>query len=205
MTDKTMSSFLDSSGEIEKHRHNLPHWQQNDTWIFATWRLADSLPQSKLDQWKEERSIWLGHHPQPWDEKTEAAYHKRFSSRIDEWLDAGSGSCLLRQPQNSLIVGNSLQHFDGERYCLASYVVMPNHVHVLFSPLPDHSLPEIIHSWKRHTARLINLRESRDGPFWQADYWDRLIRSQKHFDWVIGYISKNPSKLAPGNFLLGPS
>ncbi len=199
-----MSSFFDPSAEVDKHRHKLPHWQQEETWIFLTWRLSDSLPLSKLKAWREEREMWLQLHPPPWDEKTEETYHERFSHEIDKWLDAGSGSCLLRDPANARIVADALHHFDGDRYRLAAYVVMPNHVHVLFAPAPGHELPELVHSWKRFTARKINLREEKSGALWQPDYWDRLIRSREHYEWVEKYIAGNPAKLAAGNFLLWP-
>lgn len=197
-----MPSFLDPERKIDKHRTNLPHWQQEDTWIFVTWRLHDSLPQSKLARWREERKTWQDLHPLPWDERTEAEYHQRFSARIDEWLDAGSGSCVLREPENSAIVLDTLKHFDGVRYRLAAYVVMPNHVHVLFSPGNGYLLADILHSWKRHTARVINRRENRSGALWQADYWDTLIRSREHFDWVCDYMRKNPAGLAAGSYRL---
>jgi hypothetical protein len=54
--------------------------------VFVTWRLGDSLPKAKLDQWKAERDAWMKHHPEPWEEETEAEYHDRFSRQIDEWL-----------------------------------------------------------------------------------------------------------------------
>jgi REP element-mobilizing transposase RayT len=199
-----MAEFFNPAKEIEKHRHNLPHWQQDDVWISVTWRLADSVPQSKLDQWKEQRDIWLAHHPQPWDAATEAAYHERFTREIEEWLDAGHGKCLLRKPANSRIVAEALHFFDGERYRLASYVVMPNHVHVLFSPAEHHQLAEILHSWKRHSSLLINQQENQTGTLWQADYWDRLVRSEEHFDWVVRYIAENPKHLPAGEFILWP-
>ena len=199
-----MASFYDPSQDVEKTQHNLTHWQQGETWIFLTWRLADSLPKAKVDSWAQNREIWLKHHPKPWDEATEAAYHERFSDKIDEWLDAGSGSCLLRRPENARIVADALRHFDGERYRLASFVVMPNHVHVLFAPAPGLKLPDLVHSWKRYSARQINLREKRSGKLWQEDYWDRLIRGSDHFSWVMKYIAKNPVKLVPGCFLLWP-
>lgn len=41
---------------------------------------------------------------------------------------------MLEDPANAKIVADALRHFDGERYELASFVVMPNHVHVLFRP-----------------------------------------------------------------------
>ncbi len=172
----------------------MPHWQQGEAWVFVTWRLGDSLPKAKLDRWKEERAIWLSHHPEPWDEKTEAEYHERFSSQIDEWLDQGSGSCVLKDPANAKMVADALRHFDGERYEIASFVVMPNHVHVLFRPLGKHTLPEILKSWKGFTAREINKRIGKTGALWQDEYWDRLIRNERHFFKVAEYIRENPVK-----------
>jgi type I restriction enzyme R subunit len=196
--------FFNPDGEIDKWKHRLPHWQQGEAWVFVTWRLGDSLPKTKLDQWKEEREIWLKHHPEPWDETTEAGYHDRFSRRIDDWLDLGSGSCVLKDPAHAHIMANALRHFDGKRYELASFVVMPNHVHVLFRPLAGHALAEILKSWKGFTAREINKRIGKTGALWQDEYWDRLIRNEGHFFKVAEYIRENPvkAKLREGQFLL---
>ena len=75
-------SFFDPYGEVTKTSHRLAHWQQGQVWVFVTWRLRDSLPKAELDQWQEERRIWLALHPEPWDERTEAEYHDRFSTPI---------------------------------------------------------------------------------------------------------------------------
>jgi type I restriction enzyme R subunit len=197
-------SFFDSYGEIDKTIHRLPHWQQGNVWVFVTWRLGDSLPKAKLDQWNGEREIWLKLHPEPWDEKIEAEYHERFSRQIDEWLDQGSGSCVLKDSANAKSVAEALRHFDGERYELASFVVMPNHVHVLFRPLGDHVLADILKSWKGFTAREINKRLGKKGGLWQGEYWDRLIRNERHFSKVAEYIRENPVKarLREGEFIL---
>ena len=192
-TDKNVRSpFYSADGETTRHRRNLPHWQQGEAWVFVTWRLGDSLPKAKLDQWKEEREIWHQQHPEPWDDNTESEYHERFSQQIDQWLDQGSGSCVLKDSTNAKIVADALRHFDGERYDLASFVVMPNHVHVLFRPLGDHALPDILKSWKGFTAREINKRMGKTGALWQEEYWDRLIRNEPHFFKVVEYIRENP-------------
>ncbi|WP_193212987.1 transposase [Luteolibacter marinus] len=117
-------------------------------------------------------------------------------------LDDAHGSCVLRDPRIAAIVADAFHHFDGERYRLDSYVVMPNHVHILFHPLGDHLTEDILHTWKRFTARKINAALNQSGQLWQHESWDRLIRSQKHFDWVRNYIAKNPAKLPPGTFKL---
>ena len=187
-------SFFNPDAEIDITRNRLPHWQQGEAWVFVTLRLGDSLPKAKLDQWKAEREAWIKHHPAPWDEKTEAEYHDRFSRQIDEWLDQGSGSCLLKDPVNAKVVAGALRQFEGQRYELASFVVMPNHVHVLFRPLGGHALPEILKSWKGFTAREINKRIGKAGALWQDEYWDRLIRNERHFSKVAEYIRGNPVK-----------
>ena len=140
--------FFNSYAETLVTKNHLPHWQQGHVWCFVTWRLADSLPKAKLDQWNTERSDWLKQHPEPWDEEAETAYHEKFSRQIDEWLDQGGGSCVLRDLANASIVAEAMRHFDGERYEIASFVVMPNHVHVLFRPLGGHVLADIVKSWK---------------------------------------------------------
>jgi len=198
-------SFFNPYGEIEKTSHHLPHWQQAQAWVFVTWRLGDSLPKAKLDQWKQEREIWLKyHHPEPWDEKTEAEYHERFSRQIDDWLDQGSGSCVLKDPANAKVVSDALRHFDGERYELASFVVMPNHVHVLFRPHGENALAGIVKSWKGFTAREINRRIGKKGALWQDEYWDRLLRNEQHFFKVAEYVRANPvkAKLREGEGIL---
>ena len=78
------------------------------------------------------RQVWLRFHPEPWDTETEQEYHKRFTGAIERWLDAGHGSCVLRQNECASIVDDALRHFDGNRLALISSVVMPNHVHALF-------------------------------------------------------------------------
>ncbi|MGJ8633892.1 MAG: transposase [Luteolibacter sp.] len=82
------------------------------------------------------------------------------------------------------IVSSSLHHFDNDRYLIESYIIMPNHVHLLFRLNPPNLLPNIMMSIKSHTAKLINKHLNRKGSFWQRDYHDRLIRSTKHFNWA---------------------
>jgi len=185
--------FLNPFEEIRRHRHHLPHWEQGEAWQFVTWRLADSIARSKLDQWAAEKAAWLKFHPAPWDEATERDYHERFSRRIDEWLDAGHGSCVLREPDCACIVAGAVRHFDGQRYRLGPFVVMPNHVHVLFQPLAGWLLEGIVHS---------NKRLGRAGALWAEDYWDRMIRSAEHWRACRRYILRNPARLPAGTYVL---
>lgn len=189
---------MDPCSEIDVTKNRLPHWQQGKTWVFVIWRLGDFLPKTKLTEWKGEREIWLKFHPEPRDERTAAEYHDRFPRQINDWLDLGSGSCVLKDSASAKIVADALRHFDGERYALASFVVMPNHVHVLFCPLGDHALATILKSWKGFMAREINKRMGKTGRPWQDEYWDRLIRNEEHFIKVMEYIRENPRPQSGG-------
>ncbi len=201
----TSSPYLNPEAEIEKHKpFLLPHWQQDAKLYFVTWRLADSLPAEKLDEWTRERNAWLAQNPEPWNSETEREYHEKFSKSIDHWLDAGSGECLLKDPAISKIVAEALLHFDGERYLMDSFVVMPNHVHAMFKPAPGIKLEDVIQSWKSFTAKSINKALGLEGVLWQREYWDRIVRDSEHRANILNYIGKNPERsgLPEGRFVL---
>ena len=146
-------------------------------------------------------------HPEPWSAEAEHEYHQSFSGAIERWLDAGHGRCLLRRPESAEIVADTLRHFEGERVAMISFAVMPNHIHALFVQNPEWPLEKLIHSWKRFTTRQINMLRSRSGSFWQRDYFDRLVRDEKHFANCVRYIRHNPDKanLRVGEFVVWES
>ncbi|MDF1656430.1 MAG: transposase [Verrucomicrobiales bacterium] len=199
--------FFNPFAEILKHGEKLPHWQQPGATYFVTFRLADSIPQERLSEWREERELWLKRHPEPLNSTDEIEYHRRFSGRIDKWLDEGAGECVLRSQAVADCLGCSLSHFDGEKYLIHTFVIMPNHVHVLVSLREGESLESHVRSWKGVSARHINQLLGRSGALWQKDYFDRLIRGTDHFYRVARYIRTNPEKarLPEGSFVLKES
>lgn len=167
-------------------RGYLPHRDAEHLIQSVTYRLADSLPQTKLNELREE----LNRLP---EEKRELESRKR----IETWLDAGMGCCALRHPEVAQYVQDSFLHFHGERYHLHAWCIMPNHVHVLIEPLID--LATIVQGWKSYTARWIlaqndrlNLRIPDPKRFWMREYWDRFIRNSEHYDTAVEYIHNNP-------------
>jgi len=197
-----MPEYFHPESPVTKGEHNLPHWQQGDVWIFLTWRLADSLPLTKIRQWKADRQKFFDENPEPWSDEVHIAYRKQFTDEIEAWLDRGHGACDLKIPRIRDIVSAALHHFDGERYELNSYVVMPNHIHALLRILGDHKLPDVVRSLKSFTAKRANKELEREGAFWQRDYYDRLIRTPKHLHWARKYIERNPRNLPSGVFTL---
>ncbi len=109
----------------------------------------------------------------------------------------------MRSPVLAQIVAASLRHFDGDRYELTDFVVMPNHVHVLAAFLDEKAMLEQCESWKHYTATQINRHLGRKGRFWQQDGFDHLVRTAGQFDYLRLYIAENPNKakLREGEFV----
>ncbi len=190
----TSGIFFNKDTPVSKYSGWLPHWRQSGKVYFVTFRLADSAAQSDLAKWEEEKRIWKSFHPEPWNDADWAEYHERFTEKIEALLDAGHGSCVLADPRAASVVERALRFFDGERYWLGSYVVMPNHVHVLVQPAPNHTLTSILHSWKSFTAKEINALLGTDGSVWRNEYFDHIVRSESQLRKFITYISENPGK-----------
>jgi len=104
-----MTNFFDPNSEYQTSRRNLPHWNQEGVTYFVTFHLADSLPAKKLDAFKEEKNRWLDVNRPPLSETQLKEYHQRFSGRIQHWLDAGSGSCVLARPEIQSLVEGALK------------------------------------------------------------------------------------------------
>lgn len=184
--------YFNPDGCVEKGvAGDLPHWFQRQAMQFVTFRLADSLPQLKLRKLKLARETWMREHPEPWDEETRRMYHRLFTNLIEKWSDAGYGACVMRDERVANIVAQVLEYFEGQRYRLISYVVMPNHVHVLFVPCEGYTVNSIVYSWKSYMTRSINALLHRTGRLWQREYFDTMIRNGKHCGNVIAYICKN--------------
>ncbi len=195
---------FDPHAAVTITRRNLPHWRQAGGTYFVTFRLADSLPAPLLAEWRADFTAWSRHHPQPWDESTEKEYDSRFATRLERWLNEGHGSCLLRQPENAGLVAEALRHFDGDRYVLDAFVVMPNHVHAIVKPLGQHELSDILHSWKSFTAKEIKKRTG-TAEVWMEESYDHVVRDWDALQAVRLYVRENPAKanLGRGEFVLG--
>jgi REP element-mobilizing transposase RayT len=196
--------FFDPQGELTIYYHHLPHWDQADVMCFVTWRTVDSIPIDVVQRWRVERAIWLRQHkfdPQTanWREQLRALpvaartdYHVRFTSPWMECLDDCHGACLLRKPDLSSIVADSLLFRDGEEYEVSDFVVMPNHVHVLAQFRSEGDMQTCCQSWKHYTARRINEALGKSGHFWQPESFDHLVRSPDQFEYLRAYIEQNP-------------
>ena len=207
--------FFDPKQPFSVTRRRLPHWTQAGTLAFLTWRMWDSMPREVLESWLADRDGWLRRHGI--DPRTQAwrtlvrqlprrdleAFLRSFSDRWQDALDACHGSCVLRRPELSAIVAEALAHFDGVRYELTDFVVMPNHVHVVVALADEAAMLAQCRSWKQFTATRINRHLGRRGRFWQQDGFDHLVRSDEQWRYLREYIAGNPARarLEAGEFV----
>lgn len=206
--------YFDERRALRIHTRNLPHWRQDGVTYFVTFRQADSIPRSVWEQMRREA--------QAWNERVDAHIHEHGSlaeSLALEWesfqrhqwihaervADECQGSCLMADAEVRQIVVDALMFFERERQTMHALVVMPNHVHVLVAPAPGWTLDKLTQSWKGFTSRQINSHLGREGPLWQQESFDRIVRHDAHFERVVRYIAENPKKarLAAKNAMVG--
>ncbi len=203
-------SCFDPDAEVEITTGRLPHWEQAGCYHFITFYTADSLPTVVRATWRDEQNRWLisrginPRHPE-WQSRFAALpvadrriFSSRFAGALQKLLDEGHGPCHLRRPELRSLVTEALMSFDGKRYGIEAFVVMPNHVHVLVGLHERGTLIRQARSWKRYSARQINARLGRRGAFWQAESWDRLVRSPESFERIRRYIAFNPRQAGLG-------
>jgi putative transposase len=195
--------FFDPHADTTIYYRRLPHWDQPGVMCFITWRTVDSIPAEVVQRLRVERVIWLRQYkidPQSvnWREQLRALsveqrrdYHVRFTSPWMECLDECHGACVLKQPQLSQIVAESLLHGNGDAYELSDFVVMPNHVHVLAAFSSAGGMKSCCQNWKHFTARSINAALGQSGQFWQWESFDHLVRSPEQFEYLSDYIERN--------------
>ncbi len=177
--------------------HFLPHWEIEATVYHACFRLSDSVPVAKQKLWQKERNQLKEKYEKEHQALTEAEMHrlqKLYSETIERYLDAGYGSCILRNPEAAQIVKDSLLYYNEIKYILHAWYIMPNHVHVIFQMLNELSQSEILQGWKSFTAHAINKLLNRKGQLWQNDTYNHIIRTADEYNWQIRYVWNNPLK-----------
>jgi putative transposase len=164
------------------YRRKLPHWHPDDlaeaTFLFITWRLAGSIPRTRL--------------PQPPTAAPRSA--GRAFLALDREVDqAAFGPVWLRDDRVARVVADALLYGESGRhfYQLRAWVIMPNHVHALLRPKT--SLPVITRWLKGSTARQANLILGRTGKvFWQDESFDHRVRDEVELDRIVRYVEYNP-------------
>lgn len=185
-----------------RHGAFLPHWTKEGAIYHVRIRLGDSLPQQVLQAWAEEKKGIIENAVQKGRALTQSEQkHLEFlhSEKVEKYLDAGHGACLLRQDDVAGIFAQALRHFNDQDYKLFAWCIMPNHVHVVVKPLVK-ELHEIVYSWKWFTAMKANAFLNRRGTFWQREYFDHLLRNQESLERTVEYVWANPEEAGLRNW-----
>ncbi|MCO8121166.1 transposase [Stieleria sp. TO1_6] len=211
--DFMLGEIFDPKAELFINDRLRPHWSQAGAIVFVTFRTKDSIPREVLQRWDREKNDWLDRRELRngtfWkealgtlDEETRAEFDRHFNRLREVFLDSCRGACVLKQPRLSKIVADSLLHFDGDRYQMGDFVIMPNHVHLLAAFASEDAMEKQFDSWLHYTARQINKVIGKSGHFWQQEPFDHLVRSPKQYEYLRKYIADNPkkAKLRPGEF-----
>ncbi len=185
-------SSLQRSATVRQGAY-LPHWTLDGAKYHVVFRLADSLPAAVIEDYQRERAALLAAAGDDAGPAVQDRLQKLFSARIEQLLDTGRGACWLARTEIAEPVANALRHFEGTRYHLLAWCVMPNHVHAIAQPLAPHELSGILHSWKSYTATTANRLLQRSGEFWQKESFDHLIRDADELERTIRYVQANPA------------
>jgi type I restriction enzyme R subunit len=203
MPANPLGELFDRDAEFDVSEAYRPHWAQAGAITYITIRLKDSIPKEVIRRWDREKQDWLARRGfnRPWrevvpelDPTTRKQFKKEFNRTKETFLDSCHGDCVLRRRELAKVVAESLTKFDGDRYHMGDFIVMPNHVHLLAAfPNPELMLKQCA-GWMRYTAREINLLLGRTGKLWQQEPFDHLVRSQEQYNYLRDDIRDNPIK-----------
>jgi REP element-mobilizing transposase RayT len=175
-------------------RGYLPHYDRPGLIQGITFRLADSVPVARIEAWKKEMK-WMDGRSQPEGDEAFEEQRRELHRRIAHYEDSGEGECYLQQPEIARLMVEALSCFDGQRYELKAFCVMPNHVHTLILAFGEWTTGQVLQSWKTWTSREANRLLGRTGmAFWAQDYYDRFIRDEAHYLKAVSYLHQNPVK-----------
>lgn len=205
--------YENSSSElIPNYRRKLPHWIPESAMFFITFRLANSLPLSIIQELQAERERQKQMIRTKYSGAQQHAelyqLDKKYFGQFDAWLDR----CIEESPRwlaeerIAQIVADEIHRLEGKRYSLIAYCLMPNHAHLVIDTAerriqPAHAgvtakypLTDTMKLLKGRTARFCNQALGRSGAFWQAESYDHVIRNQKEYENIVWYTINNPVK-----------
>ena len=170
-----------------RSRGYIPHIDRPHLIQLVTIRLHDAVPEALVEKWKIELA---------WTRRLSARDPRQVALRKlnDKYEDAGCGVCWLGEEKIARIVEQSILRFDGKRYRIIAWCIMPNHAHVIFEIWEGYPLNALLHSMKSYSAHEANRVLDRRGIFWFREYHDRCIRDDQHLANAVEYVENNPVK-----------
>jgi putative transposase len=212
-----------SNGYKTYYRRSLPHYQPPGYTFFITFRLAGSLPKIVVEQLKCDYEKGLKFFAGLKNDKVKYERYResqeKYFEQFDSFLDKSkSGKFWLRDERIASMVKDSIHYRDGKEYSLIAYCIMPNHVHLVFTPIVErfaeslkgteqdkihgiernsvspYIVTKILQDLKKYTARESNVLLNRKGQFWQHESYDHVVRDEDDLRRIVEYVLNNPVK-----------
>jgi putative transposase len=186
------------------YQRNLPHFQPQGATFLVNFCLASSLPAAVIEELRLETEKLERCLAEVKENDQKAILREQIKRQhIDNWDDAlhttKHGTFYLREDAVARIVSDSIRFHDREWFDIEAFCIMPNHVHLVITPLkkPDgveFSLSQIMHNIKRNSAKQANILLNRTGAFWQHENYDHYIRDNMELHRILTYVLSNPVK-----------
>ncbi|NOX65046.1 MAG: hypothetical protein GXO85_04420 [Chlorobi bacterium] len=204
------------------YERNLPHYLPEGYAYFITTRLAGTIPKVIYEKIKREYEQGLEMISSLKNNKIQRnKYHElqriNFTKYENILDDCKYGHKWLGENRIAQIVNDALHYYDGKRYDLISFTIMPNHIHLVLFPIVERKssfaqskgkdidsqnesgdsfyiLSKIMQDIKKYTSREANKILKRKGKFWQHESYDHVVRDQKELRRIVKYILNNPVK-----------
>ena len=104
------------------------------------------------------------------------------------------GACHMRRSDVRAQVELCLLQFDGKRYNIDAFVLMPNHVHAVIKPAVGYDLSMLLQAMKGVSANRCNKLLGHKSTFWMDESCDHIVRDMKELAAFRNYIDGNPTK-----------
>ena len=75
---------------------------------------------------------------------------------------------------------------------MRAFVLMPDHVPLLFTLGETHTLDQVLYSFSSFTAHKINAHLTSTSAVWQEGYYDHGVRTEEALEPICAYIINNP-------------
>jgi REP element-mobilizing transposase RayT len=153
---------------------NLPHFSSINQYQFITFRTKDSTDEFILKQLKNNN-----------------LETRIIQQNIDTYLDTSKKGSYLNDDIIDIIKKYFI-NLDDSLCEIIAFSIMPNHIHIIL--VQKTQLSEILQKIKGGLSFLINKELKKEGSLWQKDYYDKVIRSEKHYEKTYEYVKNNALK-----------
>ncbi|MCP4135001.1 MAG: transposase [bacterium] len=126
----------------------------------------------------------------PYDNLRQGRFSQQYNDYFVTICCYERNNLLIDADINSIVI-NSIHWLDENNLIdLYFYILMPDHVHIIFQLTGAKTLGETVKSFKQYTSRIVN--KNRDIQLWQKSFYDHCIRKEESLAEKIKYCWYNP-------------